>query len=65
VGYTDKHSRDVFRTLKRKNNTVIHSRDAIWLHKMQKDGVKDRVSATITMEDDVIEIPIKKGINKV
>jgi hypothetical protein len=33
VGYTEHHSRDVYRMLNLITNTIINSRDIIWLNK--------------------------------
>jgi hypothetical protein len=63
VGYSENHSRNVYRMLNLEANSVINSRDIIWLKKMHKDWLKNKLM-TIT-EEDVVELPIGNERNKV
>jgi hypothetical protein len=37
VGYTEHHSRDVYRMLNLTTNSIINSRDIIWLNKTYRE----------------------------
>jgi hypothetical protein len=65
VGYTENHSRDVFRMLKLETKAIIHLRDIIWLHKIHKYWVKDKSMTIIFGKDDSIELSIGMRIKKV
>jgi pyruvate/oxaloacetate carboxyltransferase len=38
-------------------NAIINSRDIIWLKKMYKDWLKNKLMTTIDVEEDAIELP--------
>jgi hypothetical protein len=61
VGYTEHHSRDVYRMLNLTTNSMINSRDIIWLNKTYREwkNIKTTIS---TAEDDTIEM--LTGIDK-
>jgi tRNA A37 threonylcarbamoyladenosine biosynthesis protein TsaE len=61
VGYTEHHSRDVYRMLNLTTNSIINSRDAIWLKKTCVEWKKNQTTIS-TAEDDTIELPT--GIDK-
>jgi hypothetical protein len=56
VGYTEHHSRDVYRT-----KSIINSRDIIWLNKTYGEWKNNKTTISTT-EDDTIEMPT--GIEK-
>jgi hypothetical protein len=61
VGYTDHHSRDVYRMLNLTTNSIINSQDIIWLNKTY--GERKNYKTTIsTGENDTIEL--LTGIDK-
>jgi hypothetical protein len=62
VGYTEHHSRDVYRMLNLTTNSIINSRDIIWLHKTYKEW-KQNKTTLLNVEDDILELPT--GVNKV
>ena len=61
VGYTENHSKDVYRMLNLETNAIINSRDIIWLKKMHKDWIKNKLM-TIVEEEDVVELPTSKEV---
>jgi hypothetical protein len=61
VGYTEHHSRDVYRMLNLTTNSIINSRDIIWLNKTYGEW-KNNETTISTAEDDTIELPT--GIDK-
>jgi hypothetical protein len=62
VGYTDHHSRDVYRMLNLTTNSIINSQDIIWLNKTYREWKHNK--ATISnVDDDTIELPT--GIDKI
>jgi hypothetical protein len=56
VGYTEHHSRDVYRMLNLTTNSIINSRDIIWLNKTYREW-KDNKAIIHNVEDDTIELP--------
>jgi hypothetical protein len=56
VGYTEHHSRDVYRMLNLITNSIINSRDIIWLNKTCREW-KDNKAAISNVEDATIELP--------
>jgi hypothetical protein len=62
VGYTEHHSRDVYRMLNLTTNSIINSRDIIWLNKTYKEW-KQNKATIFSVEDDILELPT--GVNKV
>jgi hypothetical protein len=56
VGYTENHSRDVYKMLNLTTNSIINSRDIIWLNKTYKEW-KDYKATISNVEDDTIELP--------
>jgi hypothetical protein len=56
VGYTEHHSRDVYRMLNLITNTIINSRDIIWLNKTYGEWKNNKTTIS-TAEDDTIELP--------
>jgi hypothetical protein len=52
VGYTDNHSRDVFRMLNLKTRGVINARDVIYLNKMYKDCIIERSTIYKAIEEE-------------
>jgi hypothetical protein len=61
-GYTEHHSRDVYRMLNLTTNSIINSRDIIWLGKTYRKW-KDNKATIFKVEDDTIEMPT--GVDKV
>jgi hypothetical protein len=61
-GYTEHHSRDVYRMLNLATNSIINSRDIIWLNKTYKEW-KENKATIFNVEDDIIELPT--GVDKV
>jgi hypothetical protein len=57
VGYAENHSKDVYRMLNLETKTIINSSDIIWLKKMYKDCLKNKLMTTIDEEEDAIELP--------
>jgi hypothetical protein len=64
VGYAENHSRDVYRMLNLDTNSIIESRDIIWLKKMHVDWFKNK-STTKLEEEDVLELSTCNESNKV
>ena len=62
VGYTEHHSRDVYRMLNLTTNSIINSRDIIWLNKTYKEW-KQNKTTIFNVEDDILELPT--GVDKV
>ena len=62
VGYTENHSRDVYRMLNLETHGIINSRDIVWLNKMHKDWIKDKSTITKTDDDDYDDLPIIKHV---
>jgi hypothetical protein len=60
-GYTEHHSRYVFRMLNLTTNSIINSRDIIWLNKTYGEWKSNKTTIS-TIEDDTIELPT--GIDK-
>jgi hypothetical protein len=56
VGYTEHHSRDVYRMLTLTTNSIINSLDIIWLNKTYGEW-KNHKTTISTAEDDTIELP--------
>jgi hypothetical protein len=56
VDYTEHHSRDVNRMLDLTTNSIINSRDIIWLDKTYKEW-KQSKTTIFNVEDDIIELP--------
>jgi hypothetical protein len=57
VGYAENHSKDVYRMLNLETkNAIINSRDIIWLKKMHRHWLKDKLMIIIK-EGDVVEFP--------
>jgi hypothetical protein len=61
VGYTEHHSRDVYRMLNLATNSIINSQDIIWLNNTYGEW-KNNETKISTVEDDTIELPT--GIDK-
>jgi hypothetical protein len=61
-GYTEHHSRDVYRMLNLATNSITNSRDIIWLNKTYKEW-KENKATIFNVEDDIIEL--MTGIDKV
>jgi hypothetical protein len=62
VGYTEHHSRDVYRMLNKTTNAIIHPRDIVWLNKTYREWKENK--ATISnVEDDTIEL--LTGVDKI
>ena len=57
MGYTENHSGDVYRMLNLSTNTIILSRDIIWLKKMYKDWIKSKQSTIYDEDESEIELP--------
>jgi hypothetical protein len=55
VGYTEHHSRDVYRMLHLTTNSIINSRDIIWLNKTYGEW-KNNKTTIFTAEDHDIEL---------
>jgi hypothetical protein len=62
VGYTEHHSRDVYRILNLTTNSMINSRDIIWLNKTYREW-KQNKTTIFNVEDDILELPT--GVYKV
>jgi hypothetical protein len=62
VGYTEHHSRDVYRMLNSTTNSIINSQDIIWLNKTYSKW-KDNKATISNVEDDSIELPT--GVDKI
>jgi hypothetical protein len=62
VGYTENHSRDVYRILNLTTNSIINSQDIIWLNKTYREW-KDNKATISNVEDDTIELPT--GVDKI
>jgi hypothetical protein len=61
VAYTEHHSRDLYRMLNLTTNSIMNSRDIIWLNKTYKE--RKNVKITIpAVEKETIELPA--GIDK-
>jgi hypothetical protein len=56
VGYTEHHSRDVYRILNLTTNSIINSRDIIWLNKTYGEWKNNKTTIS-TAEDDTTELP--------
>jgi hypothetical protein len=54
--YTEYHSRDVYRMLNLTTNSIINSRDIIWLNKTYGEWKNNKTTIS-TAEDDTIELP--------
>jgi hypothetical protein len=61
VGYTEHHSREVYRMLNLTTNSIINSQDIIWLNKTYGEWKNNKATIS-TSEDDTIELPT--GIDK-
>jgi hypothetical protein len=61
VGYTEHHSRDVYRMLNLTTNSIINYQDIIWLNKTYGEWENNKTTIS-TAEDDTIELPT--GIDK-
>jgi hypothetical protein len=62
VGYTEHHSRDIYRMLNLTTNSIINPRDIIWLNKTYKEW-KENKATIFNVEDDILELPT--GVDKV
>jgi hypothetical protein len=62
VGYMQHHTRDVYRMLNLTTNSIINSRDIIWLNKTYREW-KDNKATISNVEDDTIEL--LTGVDKV
>jgi hypothetical protein len=62
VGYTEHHSRDVYRMLNLTTKSIINSQDIIRLNKTYKEW-KENKATIFNVEDDIIELPT--GVDKV
>jgi hypothetical protein len=62
VGYTEHHSRDVYRMLNFTTNSIINFRVIIWLNKTYREW-KDNKTTISNVEDDTIELPT--GVDKI
>jgi hypothetical protein len=62
VGYTEHHSRDVYRMLNLTTNEIINSREIIWINKTYREWKNNKTTIS-TAEDDTIELPT--GIDNV
>jgi hypothetical protein len=62
VGYTEHHSRDVYRMLNLTSNSIINSQDISWLNKSYGEW-KNNKTTNSTTENDTIELPT--GVDKV
>jgi hypothetical protein len=62
VGYTEHQSRDVYRMLNLCTNSIINSRDIIWLNETYKEW-KENKATIFNVEDDILELPT--GVDKV
>jgi hypothetical protein len=61
VGYTENHSRVVYRMLNLTTNSIINSRNIIWLNKTYKE-LKQSKPKIFNVEDDILELPT--GVDK-
>jgi hypothetical protein len=61
VGYTEQHSRDVYRMLNSTTKSIIDSQDIIWLNKIYGERKNNKTTIS-TVEDDSIEL--LTGIDK-
>jgi hypothetical protein len=61
VGYTEHHSRDVYRMLNLTTNSIINSQDIIWMNKAFGEWKNNKTTIS-TAEDDTIEL--LTGIDK-
>jgi hypothetical protein len=62
VGYTEHHSRDVYRMLNLTTNSIIKTQDIIWLNKTYKEWKYHKAKIS-NVEDDTIELPT--GVDKI
>jgi hypothetical protein len=62
VGYKEHHSRDVYRMLNLTTNSIINSRDIIWLNKTYREWKDSKVTIS-NVEDDTIEL--LTGVDKI
>jgi hypothetical protein len=62
VVYTEHHSKNVCRMLNLTTNSIINSRDIIWLNKNYREW-KDNKATISNVEDDTIELPT--GVDKI
>ena len=63
VGYTENHSRDVYRMLNLETHGIINSRDIVWLNKMHKDWIKEKSTTIRTADDDYNDLPFLKQVS--
>jgi hypothetical protein len=61
-GYTEHHSRDIYRILNLTTNSITNSQDIIWLKKTYREW-KDNKATISTVEDDTIEL--LTGVDKI
>jgi hypothetical protein len=61
VRYTEHHSKDVYSMLNLTTNSIINSRDIIWLNKTYGEWNNNKTTIS-TADDDTIELPT--GIDK-
>jgi hypothetical protein len=62
VGYTEHHSRDVYRMINLTTNSIINSQDIIWSNKTHREW-KDNKATISNVEDDSIEL--LTGVDKI
>jgi hypothetical protein len=62
VGYTEHHSRYVYRMLNLTTSSIINYQDIIWLNKNYREW-KENNATILNVEDDIIELPT--GVDKV
>jgi hypothetical protein len=62
VGYTEHHSRDVYRMLNLTTISIINSRDTIWLNKTYGDWKNNKTTIS-NVDNDILELPT--GFDKV
>jgi hypothetical protein len=62
IGYTEHHSRDVYRMLNLTTNSIINSRDIIWLNKTYRES-KDNKETISNVEDGTAEL--RTGVDKI
>jgi hypothetical protein len=55
VGYTEHHSRDVYRMLNLTTNSIINSQDVIWLSKTYRERKENKPTIS-KVEEDTIEL---------
>jgi hypothetical protein len=65
VGYTNIHSRDVFRTLNLETREVNNSRDVVWSSKIYKDLIVKKSTIYKLVEDDNNDLPLIKNLTTV